>query len=170
MSHCLNLSYQLKKNNLYPTFSERDISIMNGEICPYCGAIPELIDSAEIYNGTSYGLMYICRPCNAYVSCHRGTQTPKGRLANEELRQLKIQAHLVFDIIWREKYKRGRHQAYYWLSKQLNRPFDFTHIGMMDEETCRRTIEVCEQYLMWKNPNRLLQFKSTIENNNISSQ
>ena len=140
-------------------FSEKDLSIMKGEICPYCGAKPELIDSAEIYNGTSYGLMYICRPCDAYVSCHLGTNTPKGRLANAELRQLKIEAHEVFDIIWKQKYKRGRYQAYYWLSKQLQRPFDLTHIGMMDEETCRRTIAICKQYLFQKEPDKFPEYK-----------
>lgn len=128
-------------------FSEEELSIMAGKLCPYCGSKPELIDSAEIYNGQSYGRAFICRPCNAYVSCHFGTETPKGRLANAELRQLKIEAHNVFDKIWKQKYKRGRYQAYYWLSKQLQRPFDLTHIGMMDEETCRKTIEVCTHYL-----------------------
>lgn len=140
-------------------FSEKDLSIMKGEICPYCGAKPELIDSAEIYNGTSYGLMYICRPCDAYVSCHLGTNTPKGRLANAELRQLKIEAHEVFDTIWKQKYKRGRYQAYYWLSKQLQRPFDLTHIGMMDEETCRRTIAICKKYLFQKDPDKFPEYK-----------
>ena len=129
-------------------FSEREIEIMKGEICPYCGSKPELIDSAEVYNGTSYGKMFICRPCDAYVSCHVGT----------ELRQLKIEAHEVFDIIWQQKYKRGRYQAYYWLSKQLQRPFDFTHIGMMDEDTCRKTITICKQYLFQKDPNKFKDF------------
>ena len=41
--------------------------ILSGKICPYCGKESELIDSTEIYNGKSYGKMYICRPCDAYV-------------------------------------------------------------------------------------------------------
>lgn len=139
-------------------YSDKELAIMKGEICPYCGAKPELIDSSEIYNGTSYGRMYICRPCDAYVSCHLGTDTPKGRLANARLRQLKIEAHQVFDTIWREKYKRGRYQAYYWLSKQLNRPFGYTHIGMMDEETCLRTIAICKQYLFQKAPDKFPEY------------
>ena len=141
-------------------YSKEEIAIMKGEVCPYCGSKPELIDSAEVYHGISYGKMFICRPCDAYVSCHVGTETPKGRLANAELRQLKIEAHEVFDIIWQQKYKRGRYQAYYWLSKQLQRPFDFTHIGMMDEETCRRTIAICKQYLHKKDPNKFPQYKN----------
>ena len=118
-----------------------------------------MIDSAEIYNGTSYGPIYICRPCNAYVGTHKFTDKPLGRLANAELRELKKQAHEVFDKIWKLKYKRGRHQAYYWLSKQLERPFDYTHIGMMDEESCRKTIAVSKKYLYQKDPEKFPQFK-----------
>ena len=45
--------------------------ILTGKICPYCGKESELIDSAEIY-GESYGAMYICRGCDAYVGCYSG--------------------------------------------------------------------------------------------------
>lgn len=128
-------------------FDEHQISIMKGEICPYCGAKPELIDSAEIYNGTSFGPIYICRPCNAYVGVHKFTNKPLGRLANAELRELKKQAHEVFDKIWKLKYKRGRHQAYYWLSKQMNRPFNYTHIGMMNCDECQEVINLSNNYL-----------------------
>ena len=149
----------MAKKNTYESFTEKEIDIMKGKICPYCGTLPELADTAELYNGISYGRMYICRKCGAYVSCHFGTDTPKGRLANAELRQLRIEAHEVFDTIYKSKYKRGRYQAYYWLSKELQRPFDFTHIGMMDEETCRKVIKICKQYLYRKDPVRFPQFK-----------
>ncbi len=35
--------------------------IFTGKVCPYCGKPTELMDSAEIYGGTSYGPIYICR-------------------------------------------------------------------------------------------------------------
>ena len=142
-----------------PTFTDHEIDIIKGKVCPYCGAKPELIDSAEIYNGASYGPIYICRPCDAYVSCHFGTETPMGRLANAELRQLKKEAHQIFDTLWKQKYKRGRYQAYFWLSKQLQLPFDYTHIGMMNEDLCRKTIAVSKQYLYQKDPKKFPQFK-----------
>ena len=148
----------MSKKITYSTFSDKEIAIMKGKICPYCDSIPELADTAEIYNGVSFGRMYICRKCGAYVSCHFGTDTPKGRLANAELRQLRIEAHEVFDAIYKLKYKRGRYQAYYWLSKELQRPFDYTHIGMMDEETCRKVIRICKEYLFRKDPDRFPQF------------
>lgn len=155
----MNEKWHQNENN--QSFNEKDIAIMRGEICPYCGAKPELIDSAEIYNGTSYGPIYICRPCNAYVGVYENTNKPLGRLANAGLRELKKQAHEVFDKIWRLKYKRGRHQAYYWLSKQLKLPFDYTHIGMMDEDYCRKTIIICKQYLYQKDPEQFPEYKDT---------
>ena len=69
--------------------------ILAGKICPYCGKETELIDSAEVYQGVSYGWMYICRPCDAYVGCYKGTTKALGRLANAELRKYKHEAKMV---------------------------------------------------------------------------
>lgn len=82
------------------TMTSFDIDIISGKIWPYCKCKTELIDSAEIYDGVSYGQMYICRNCNAYVGCHKDSSKSLGRLANEELRRYKHCAHLVFDMIW----------------------------------------------------------------------
>lgn len=43
---------------------------MKEVFCPYCGERAEFVDSAEVYHGQSYGLIYLCRPCDAYVGCH----------------------------------------------------------------------------------------------------
>ena len=122
-------------------------------ICPYCGNSSELADSAEVYR-KSYGPIYICRPCNAWVGCHKGTETPLGRLANAELRTMKKKAHAAFDPLWRAKIrkegvskKRARGAGYKWLAKQLGVRFEDCHIGMFDEETCQRVVDVCSPYL-----------------------
>lgn len=102
-------------------------------------------------------MIYICKPCNAYVGVHKGTDKAFGRLANEELRGAKILAHFYFDQIartslinkiWRE-YIPGftnRNKAYLWLSRQLNIPIEQCHIGMFDVEQCNRVAEICLQY------------------------
>lgn len=123
--------------------------ILSGKICPYCGRETELIDSAEVYHGTSYGWMYMCRPCNAYVGCYAGTTNSFGRLANAELRSLKSQAHDVFDQIWKSGLM-SRTEAYEWLSEQLNTPKELTHIGMFNEETCKKVVRICNEYLKSK--------------------
>lgn len=108
--------------------------------CPYCGKGPSLADSKEVY-GKSYGPIWICRDCNAYVGCHRGTCRPLGTLANEETREARKRAHAAFDPLWRGKFM-GRNQAYRALAKKLGIEKKDCHIGMLDAETCRRVVAV----------------------------
>lgn len=89
-----------------------------------------------------FGLkFYLCRPCDAYVGCHKGT-TPLGRLANAELRAAKSRAHLAFDPLWKEKYFRSRTRAYNWLAQQLKINASDCHIGMFDLDMCSRVVSV----------------------------
>ena len=110
--------------------------ILTGKVCPYCGKKSELIDSVEIY-GQSYGAMYICRDCNAYVGCYRGTKKALGRLADAELREAKMRAHHYLDQLWKSG-NHNRFRVYGWLSKQLGIPRKLTHVGMSDIEQCDR--------------------------------
>lgn len=110
-------------------------------ICDYCGREAEYVDSKEIY-GRSYGMIYLCRRCNAYVGTHKGTDRPLGRLANKELRTWKKAAHAAFDPIWQSG-KMKRWSAYLWLSKKMGIPKDLTHIGMFDVDQCKQVIDIC---------------------------
>ena len=130
-------------NNIVLTDKQR--LILKGNICPYCGKPTEYVDSAEIY-GKSYGMIYLCRDCRAYVGVHQGTNNALGRLANEELRRLKKKAHLYFDKIWKVDYM-SRREAYTWLSEQLKLPIEYTHIGMFSEKTCKDVIYLSKQFL-----------------------
>lgn len=47
--------------------------LLTGKICPYCGKPTEFVDSSVIY-GRSYGMIYLCRDCRAYVGVHKGTR------------------------------------------------------------------------------------------------
>ena len=114
---------------------------MHGWSCPYCGAPTQLVDDAEIY-GKSYGTKcYICKPCEAWVGCHKGTTQALGRIANRELRELKRQAHEAFDPIWKEGHL-PRSGAYEVLSVAFGLPIEQTHIGMFDEDLCRKVISL----------------------------
>ena len=84
--------------------------------------------------------------CDAYVGCHRTTNKPLGRLANKELRVAKSAAHAAFDPIWQqntEDRNRRRH-GYLWLAKELEIEYALCHIGMMDVETCRQVVKICQ--------------------------
>ena len=128
--------------------------IITGKICPYCLNASELVDSRQVY-GTdhNYGMMYVCTPCNAWVGTHKGTVNALGRLANEPLRELKKEAHRLFDNLWirkmksdRVSQKEARAAAYKWLAAQLGIDPKFCHIGMFDIQTCNAAIRICRPF------------------------
>lgn len=120
---------------------KNDWIVLLGLSYPYCGAPTKLIDDSQIY-GRSYGAKcYICKRCDAWVGCHKGTNKALGRVANKNLRRLKHQAHEAFDPIWKEGYL-PRTAAYEALSIAFKLPMKQTHIGMFDEELCRKTIRL----------------------------
>ena len=118
---------------------KNDPLVIHGWSCPYCGAPTQLVDDIEIY-GKSYGTKcYVCKPCEAWVGCHKGTNKALGRVAKRELRELKRQAHESFDPIWEEGHL-PRIGAYEILSIAFDLPPEQTHIGMFDEDMCRTVI------------------------------
>lgn len=127
-------------------------AVNEGKICPYCNGSTEYVDSKEIHEG-KIGMVYLCRPCSAYVGVHRGTDQALGRLANAELRKAKMEAHYWFDQIARSKvinevwpvFIKGasnRSKAYLWLSKHLGIGVDECHIGMFDVDMCNKVKEI----------------------------
>ena len=111
-------------------------------ICDYCEQETVFTDSAEVYGGRSYGMIYLCRPCKAYVGVHKNTNRPLGRLANAELRRMKVSAHAAFDHIWKDG-EYTRKQAYKWLASELGIDGKDCHIGMFDVDTCHKVVEAC---------------------------
>jgi len=119
--------------------------------CPYCGREAVLTDSRSVYANRSYGSLWVCWPCRAWVGCHRDTARPLGRLADAKLRGLKVAAHKAFDNEWKELIKAvgcsrsmARTIAYRVLARQMGIPDGQCHIGMMDNEQCQRVAEVCK--------------------------
>ena len=116
--------------------------------CPYCGRRAEYVDSKCVY-GKSYGMIYLCRNCMAYVGVHKGTDQPLGRLANAELRYWKKRAHAAFDPLWKYGRFRGRRNAAYaWLAEKMGLPREKTHIGMFGVAECRRVIQIINEEIL----------------------
>lgn len=109
--------------------------------CPYCGKQANFVDSEVIY-GRSYGMVYLCNGCDAYVGVHKGTDKPLGRLADKELRRWKMAAHEAFDPLWKSG-KMKRNQAYEWLAEQMGLSRQETHIGMFDISQCKQVVNIC---------------------------
>jgi hypothetical protein len=126
---------------------------MSDVLCDYCFKKTAIVSGKEIYPHRKdlYSLrFYKCSPCDAYVGIHKGTDKPFGRLANAELRKWKMKAHAAFDPIWRvpcpEKLM-GRKKSYKWLSEVMDIPKSQCHIGMFDIETCKKVIEVSNNFV-----------------------
>ena len=119
---------------------------MKAVLCPYCGVQADFVDSAVVYHGYSYGMIYLCPQCGAYVGTHKGTDRPLGRLANAELRKWKMAAHAAFDPLWqRGEYKHRRNDAYAWLAEKMGLPKEQTHIGMFDVAQCQKVIQIINE-------------------------
>lgn len=128
------------------------MSSQRHKICRYCEQPAKLLrlgDAGYPYQ-SDYGPVWACIPCVAWVGCHKGTTNALGGLANAELRTWKMKAHAAFDPLWQGKIRRdscskskARKAGYKWLSKQLGIPFDQTHIGYMNVEECKKTVEIC---------------------------
>lgn len=116
---------------------------MRTVICPYCKKPTVYTDSAEVYHGRSYGMIYLCRRCGAYVGVHDGSDAPKGSPANAELRYWRCLAHAAFDPLWKSgRFYHRRNAAYSWLSEQMQIPKEETHIGMFDIAQCQKLISI----------------------------
>lgn len=120
--------------------------------CSYCKGDAILVDSSVIY-GRSYGDIYLCSPCDAYVGVHKGTTKPKGTPANKALRELRKDAHEAFDFLtWKQRTppttRKGRQyqnklrsRAYTWLGMKMG--IKNPHIGEMNLEGCQKVIDLC---------------------------
>ena len=121
--------------------------------CDYCGTPADLVSNEVLY-GKHYGMIYLCPTCGAYVGVHEGTDKPKGRLANKELRHWRTLAHDAFDPLWKHGglFCNRRDAAYRWLSEKMGLPVEKTHIGMFDVPECKQVIDIiyAERSTLWK--------------------
>lgn len=104
--------------------------------CPYCKGEAELMDSIAVYR-KSYGPIYACLPCDAYVGCHKGTEKPLGIPAKPNLRQQRKIAHGIIDTYWRTKMF-TRKRVYEAVKEAMDIPWEQNHVAMWDIKTAMR--------------------------------
>lgn len=117
-------------------------------VCPYCQGRATLVGGAVIYpfrTDLHDRRFYLCAPCGAWVGCHLGTEKPLGVPANAATRQARIQAHDVFDPIWKTG-RMDRQAAYAWLAGLLGIRPEACHISWFDEDQCAEVVRLCERY------------------------
>jgi len=119
--------------------------------CPYCKKKAELVTGRYLYTHRAdlwHKKFYICHTCDAYVGCHRDTEKPLGKLANKELREIRMETHKAFDPIWQViGYGFTRKTAYETLAAELNIHRHECHIAKFDKDTCLKAIEFSNKLL-----------------------
>lgn len=110
------------------------------ERCHVCAS--ENIRNTELKEGKR---AWVCNDCDAFVTCHDGTETPVGYMAGRKTRTLRKKAHIVFDRLWQERLM-TRNKAYLWLSVALKINRTEAHISWLTDEQLYRTIEVSEEF------------------------
>lgn len=151
------------------TLEERQKYFYNGSHCYYCRNKTEYVDSIEVYR-ESYGYIFLCRPCKAWVNTHNQSQDQAfGFVAKKELRDLRHTAHGFYDPLWQKKVSQGasrkaaQSKAREWLAEQLNIEIVECHMGMFDNDQCRQVIELCKPFYLTpeqvQNKKHLLQRK-----------
>lgn len=76
---------------------------------------------------------YLCPVCGAYCGESPDPSNPRSP-AGPSTRQARIEAHKMFDKLWREGLM-TKSGAYRWLSGVMGIPTSRCHIGMMDGKT-----------------------------------
>ena len=118
--------------------------------CPYCGSPAILKDASYVYgHNSSGGKVYVCShypACDSYVGVHQGTSLPKGSLANRTLRKKRIQAHQIFDQLWRKGIF-SREEAYRWIGDKFCLQARQAHIGNFSDYMCDQLIQEASKVL-----------------------
>ena len=114
--------------------------------CNLCGGEVVYISNAEIY-GKEYGSgkAYLCKNCGAYVGTHKAR--PKealGILANKEMRDLKREAHELFDARWlyAKDRRSARKECYKQLAKRMGIAVNECHFGWFDTKQLEQAIAI----------------------------
>lgn len=125
--------------------------------CSDCPGAVVLVSGLVIYPhrpDLDHKQFWRCESCGAYVGCHPGTEHPLGSPAGPATRAARNAAHAAFDPLWKAKMARenvrkhvARGAAYRWLADALGIDPSACHIGMMDEATALRVVDLCLPYL-----------------------
>jgi hypothetical protein len=120
-------------------------------LCPYCQKEADFFAAefmpafVKAQSGSHY---WVCVPCEAFVKAHRKNAEfnftgvePMGTLADRKLRALRSRVHDRFDILW-GRLGWGRDHAYRWLATRMGISIDDCHVGMFDEEACRKALKL----------------------------
>jgi ssDNA-binding Zn-finger/Zn-ribbon topoisomerase 1 len=113
------------------------------EIKKLKGACPEC-KSDMVLRNSKHGKFYGCSKypkCRASHGAHEDG-TPLGKPADQETKDARIEAHNIFDMLWKGIGPLTRKEAYKWMQEKMGLSEAEAHIGMFDKEQCEKLIQV----------------------------
>jgi hypothetical protein len=143
----------------------RPVKALPQPLCDYCGSKALLAragDDTYPYR-ENHGPLWICVPCQAWIGIFPRSvrNVPLGRLANEQLRQLKPQVHAALEPLVAAKVRRdscnvyeARSKAFQWLAGELGIDPKRCQLNHLDPDQCRRALEVIARFLDSRRPGR----------------
>lgn len=116
------------------------------DICGYCNHNTEIVKHKDqgYPHKLDYGFILLCKNCNAYCGCHRGTKQPLGYVADKELQYLRRRAHFLLDPLWQSG-QMTRSQCYARMAEILNIKKEDAHISQLNMEQINKLIRSLER-------------------------
>lgn len=117
--------------------------------CIECGGLARPVKGNVTHPGVKHlaeQTFYLCI-CGAFVGSHPNTNLPVGHAAGPTTRYWRNQAHLWFDLIWRERHM-TREAAYNWLTRAMGMSRMKCHIGKMGSEDAIRVVNITKIKLL----------------------
>lgn len=91
---------------------------------------------------------YVCS-CGARVTANRYGKA-MGSTATKELRELRIQLHEEFDVLWLQTSKRKkfktRNDAYKWLAAAMDKSERQCHFGKFTVDECNQALKLIKNF------------------------
>lgn len=112
--------------------------------CPECGSPMKLRGPQRGY-GPFYGCVRYPE-CDGSHGAHLDGR-PLGKPANRANKRMRIAAHGVFDILWKNpSFGMTRREAYNWLSAKMGAPGQ-VHIGEMSIDECQKVVDEVVRFI-----------------------
>jgi len=113
-----------------------DRKILAGDVCPYCGRASNSSGITQQYK--------VCDPCGAYIKVKDGKAA--GRLANKELRQLKLNCYELVNKAEKER-EIPRVLLFNLARKHMKITPALFNLNYFDVEECQQFINIINDYL-----------------------
>lgn len=94
--------------------------------------------------------LWVCKAagCGALATTPYNSRHPHGTMARREVRQLRMDAHEIFDLVWKQGIAIWtRDEAYEWVAVALEVPLEECNISRLSKENLVILIGLCEDRL-----------------------